>query len=309
MRELAGDCAADPPLGHTARALAVARPDDVLYGLGALALDGKARAMRLRVRHEDARAALAGAVARLGAQVTIEVLPDAWPPRPPERARAVPAEVLVQAAAERRGRAAPRFVTVHGEVAQPVVLAARADEPVAALVARAGGARVDDWVAVAGGAPSGRLVERDAPAGVLGTLVLILPAGHEVVRRLKTPIADWLWRATSACEGCRACSEACARLEPHEVLCTLASLRDDGVGLAAALACTGCGVCDAVCPGSLSPRALVADVRDRMRALDPTVAPPARQKDAPGLDVELLLHRLGLKPYDRPVQVQVDGSG
>src|SRR5581483_4481785 len=115
---------------------------------------------------------------------------------------------------------APRFVTVAGAVARPSVLAVRAEATVDELVAQAGGATDDAWVAL----------ER-------GSLLLVLPAAHEQVRRARTPIADWLVRAASACEGCRQCSEACppalggAPLRPHEVIWTLATLRDDGVDL------------------------------------------------------------------------------
>ncbi|HZS37927.1 MAG TPA: hypothetical protein VFF06_13915, partial [Polyangia bacterium] len=59
-----GDCAADPPLGATGRALATARAEDVVYGLGAIALALGVKRLALRVRHDDARAALEREIAR-----------------------------------------------------------------------------------------------------------------------------------------------------------------------------------------------------------------------------------------------------
>jgi hypothetical protein len=298
MSALCGDAACDPPLGATARALAVARADDLVYGLGALALERGARQLSLRVRHDDAAAALARAVAKLQARVELVRLPDAWPPPPSDDA--VDAAALVGAADRARGRPARAYVTVAGALEAPEVRAAPPDATVEELVARAR-PRDPDWVAVAGGAPAGRLVERNAAVGD-ASLVLVLPAGHPVVRRLRTPLSDWLWRAASACEGCRACSDACAALAPHEVVWTLSTMRDDGVGLAQALACTACGLCDAVCPSSLSPRALVADVRDRMRAIG--AAGTATGAGA-GLDVGLLTLRLGLGDYALPPLVNL----
>ena len=126
------------------------------------------------------------------------------------------------------------------------------------LVAAAGGPLDDDWLPVA----EHRVLGRDELwAGE--PLVMVLSARHPLVRRLRTPVSGWLLRAASACEGCRVCSESCAHLQPHEVVWTLATLRDDGVALAAAAACTGCGLCDAMCPSALSPRALVVDVKAR----------------------------------------------
>ena len=306
--ELVGDCASDPPLGATARWLAIARSDEVVYGLGAIGLERRARRLKLAVRHEDAHAALAQAIARLSAKVELVRLPDAWPPM--LGAPAVEVRELVAASDRARGRATRTWVTVAGAVERPRVLEVAPDLTATELVAQAGGAAIDDWVAVAGGAPSGRLVERDAI--VRESLLLILPAAHEVVRRLRTPLADWLLRAASACEGCRVCTDACppslacresgAVLEPHALLCTLASGRDDGIELGRSLACTGCGLCDAMCPSALSPRALVVDVRDRLRAGGASAKATATGGVvASGLDTALLTRRLGLQRYDRPL--------
>jgi ferredoxin len=291
---LVGDCACDPPLGATARALAVARADDVLYGLAALALERKIDRLLVRARHADAHDALARAIARLNAEVELELRPDAWPPAPGDDV--VPADALMRAA-DRARDAAPRvYTTVAGAVRAPCVIAARAGATALELLALADGPLVDDWVAIAGGAPSGRLVARDAP--VDDPLLLVLPAGHDAVRRLRTPIADWLVRAASACEGCRLCSDACpAPLAPHAIVWTLATPCDDGTDLARALHCTACGLCDAMCPSTLSPRALTIAVRDRLRAAAITAPTADQTTPKPGLDVDLLTLRLGLQPF------------
>jgi len=300
VRALVGDCAGDPPLGATARALAVERADDVVYGLGLLALarDGKrATELTLLVRHDDAEAALREAVARAEARVTVVRAADAWPARLP--VPTVGASALAHATDLARGRPDRVYLTVAGAVASPSVMAVVPALSVAELVARAGGALDDDWVAIAGGAPSGRIVERDTSAEHLGTLLLVLPARHAIVRRLRTPVADWLLRAASACEGCRVCSDACPDAVPaHEIVWTLATLRDDGVAPARAAGCSGCGLCDVMCPSRLSPVRLVTEVRDRL-GLAPPPADPHRAL-APGLDLDLITLRLGLADFATP---------
>jgi Na+-translocating ferredoxin:NAD+ oxidoreductase RnfC subunit len=286
-----GDCASDPPLGATLRALACARPDDVLLGLAALAKAGDP--LRVVVRHFDAEAALREAVARLDAKVEILRLPDAWPPA----VNGPDARALVAASPKVRQNAAARFVTVAGAVREPAVLPLREEVTLAQLVARAGGPLDDDWLPVVEHRVRARDESWDGEP-----LVLVLPARHPIVRRLKTPLVDQLARVMSACEGCRICSEACAHLQPHEVVWTLASLRDDGVRPLAALECTGCGLCDAMCPSALSPRALVVEVRDRLRAAGATSNASTNANanaNASGLDVKLLIQRLGLADYDR----------
>jgi len=304
-RRLIGDCASDPPLGATQRALGAARADDVLYGLGATALARGDRTMALAVADATARAALAAAIERVGAQVELLDAPDAWPAID---ARAddevLPASLLVAVRDEARGRAAAT-VSVVGAVHEPTVLTCATTATMAELVARAGGALDDDWVPLAGGAPAGRLVDRDATladAGATAT-VLVLPARHEWIRRARTTVADWLWRAASACEGCRACSDACpAGLAAHALVATLATGRDDGTAPAAFAACSGCGVCDGACPASLSPRALATEVRDRLAAGGVTAgATSVRGGDGRGL----FALRLGLASYDRPPRVML----
>lgn len=307
MIELAGDCASDAPLSSTLRTLAVERADDVVYGLGALALERRTPdrddALALVVGDAEARRALERSIARCEARVRLVEARPGWPQVIPARA-VVRADELVMAAERARGQFPRAYVTVAGAVKTPSLLAADPLALVERLVALCGGALDDDWVAIAGGAPGGRLVERDLLARDVAPLLLVLPARHELVRRLRTPIGEWLKRATSACEGCRACTDACPPhkaglpLEPHQVVWTLATLRDDGVDLQRTLACTGCGLCDAMCPQALSPRTLVRAVAERLRAGG--VSATSRVRDAAGgLDRALLTLRLGLGPYDR----------
>lgn len=294
---LIGDCASDPPLGATARALATARAADVLYGLGAAALARGHGELALAVSDGAARAALAAAIASLGARVRIVDAPDAWPAvAATARDEVLPAAALAAIADGARARPPRAYVTVAGAVAAPTVRGCAPETTMAELVARAGGALDDDWVPIAGGAPAGRLVAREATLAELGepSLVLVLPARHDWVRRLRTTVGDWLWRAASACAGCRACSDACpAGLDAHGLVVTLATARDDATAPAAFAGCSGCGVCDAACPASLSPRALATAVRDRLALA------PATAKRRVGIDRALLTLRLGLWEYDR----------
>jgi ferredoxin len=304
---LIGDCASDPPLGATQRTLAAARAGDVVYGLGAVALARGHRQLALAVTDEHARAALARAIAELGADVQIVEVADAWPAvAAAAKDEVLPASALVTVADEARGRGAKATVSVVGAVGEPVVLECAPATTMAELVARAGGALDEDWLPIAGGAPAGRLVAREATMAEAGapSVVLILPARHEWVRRLRTTVGDWLWRAASACEGCRACSDACpVGLETHGLVATLATGREDGTRLAAFAACTGCGVCDAACPAALSPRAPAVDVRERLAGGGVGGGSAAMMRA--GIDRALLTLRLGLSGYDRQVVVRI----
>jgi len=313
---LVADCAGDRPLASTRAALARSRPEDVLVGLGLMAASEERGAWRytLVARARAAEAAVLGEVAaRREARVTVEEVAAVWPTARAAGERLVSAVDLVRLADRARGRAPRAYLTVAGAVARPSVVAAALDETVEALVAAAGGALGDDWVAIAGGPPGGRLVERAARAGDCDELVVIVPTGHEAARRLRTPLHDWLLRAASACEGCRMCTDACPEgdavvdgepLAPHRLALDVAQGREPAGALAAA-ACTGCGVCDAACPSSLAPSRIVGAVAERVRAAGGT--PPAVAPSVPlprGLDLALLTLRLGLGDFAAaPVEV------
>jgi Na+-translocating ferredoxin:NAD+ oxidoreductase RnfC subunit len=170
------------------------------------------------------------------------------------------------------------------------------------------------WVAITG-AQRGRLLDRDEVLEQDISGLLVLPAGHPVVRNRKRKLAQELRRAKSACVECRLCTEACphalagAPLEPHLALRVLAHRgRGDEKGSAAraALSCTGCGICDVVCPAALHPAAIYLGLGAALRdeGVPPLEYPAAPHPDREGrrLSIDLLTARLGLSEYAGPFE-------
>ena len=214
----------------------------------------------------------------------------------------------------------------------------------AALVRRCGGARTSAWVAVLGGALGGVLWPADKPLPTGTSLCLILPAAHELVARLRRGEA-WRLRARNACLSCQACTDFCpvnqagVPLFPHRLMRARAAMPPPGDGAAAitttasastsasasastsmddaaAIACTGCGVCSVMCPADLLPGALVKELG--LAIAGPPSGPGAPREPAPlpprqspadppppplserRLPLQLVLTRLGLGSYSRP---------
>ena len=107
---LIGDCASDPPLGATERALATTRADDVVYGLGAAALARGHRAMAVAVADAAARAALrAGDRGDRGRAWRSSTREAAWPAvAAGAKDEVLPASLLVAIADEARAAGARR---------------------------------------------------------------------------------------------------------------------------------------------------------------------------------------------------------
>jgi Na+-translocating ferredoxin:NAD+ oxidoreductase RnfC subunit len=158
-------------------------------------------------------------------------------------------------------------------------------------------------VALDGGPLGGRLA--DPEEAVRSSLVWVVDRAHPLAARARVPVSDWLRRAASACEGCRACTDLCppaldgAPLAPHALIATLVAGRDafgDGAQLQAAAACTGCGVCDLACPAAIAPAALAGAVRERLprSVLAPKRGAPHPDRAARRASIRLLQMRLGL---------------
>jgi ferredoxin len=311
------DLAGDPPLGRSAHAIACEESERIVRALGAAMVASRADVGVVAVRGAEAERAVAAAIARVAAgeagAARVARVGEEWPSAGLDRdlgldrAWVLDGErALELEAAAFQAPAAPRRVTVAGAVARPGVIAVERGAPLTAAeaVERAGGPLDLGWVALDGGPLGGRLADEDAP--LRSSLVWVTGRAHPLATRARVPLGDWLRRAASACEGCRACSDLCpaaldgAPLAPHEVIWTLVSGRDDGDKLAAAAACTGCGVCDLACPASLSPAALATAVRDRLPS---AVASPARGAPHPDragrrASIALLAMRLGLPAAD-----------
>ncbi len=306
------DFASDPPLSRSLSTTAIEEAARIVEGAGAAMLASRARRSVIAVRDAAAHKAIASALKAAGAKtLTVTRAPDVWPTVGLDRdldckyAWILDGERLldVEAAALGRSRAARR-VTVAGHVAKPGVFALQQERTVEELVAAAGGATVeaDAWVALDGGAYGGAIADREAT--VRSALLLVVPASHHLIARARLPIADHLRRAASACEGCRACTEACPvaldgiALQPHGIVASLVVGTDRGTGSAAAAACVGCGVCDAACPGGLSPSVLMGALRARLgtEGLSDVRKRGEPHPDRAGrrMSLELLVMRAGL---------------
>ena len=304
------DLANDPPLGRSLAAIAVEESARVVAGIGAAMIASRARSGVIAVGDAAAHKAIDAALREAGSTtVRVERVPDVYPTRGLDRdlgchyAWILDGERLLdlEAAAFATARA-PRRVTVAGAVRTPSVVSVPAGAPLAIeqLVAACGGATVEPWLPLDGGAWSGRLADPEAPPAT--ALVLVLAADHALVQRARVSVEDQLRRAASACEGCRLCTDACpvyldgSALAPHQIVASLAQGLDGLAHLAGAAACIHCGVCDATCPATIIPAALVAAVKSR---LPPMLEAPQRGDSHPDrgsrrISRELLLLRAGL---------------
>ena len=207
-----------------------------------------------------------------------------------------------------------KFVTIAGEVENPVTVCAPIGTKIKDLLKAAGGVKLDSYALIAGGPMMGKIINDSDVVTKTTNAVIILPENHNVILNKKRNPKVSLRRAMSVCCQCRTCTELCSRhvagypVEPHMVMRVLSNGgKGDINSLAGSLFCSGCGLCESYsCPQSLSPRQLIDELKKtaKKNGFNPPKDIKADEniKDAEykRVSVERLTSRLGLKKYDVP---------
>ncbi len=205
-----------------------------------------------------------------------------------------------------------KYVTIAGEVKNPVTLYVPVGTKVSELIEYAGGVTVENPEYLSGGPMMGKLINPSDVVTKTTNAVIVLPDSHSVVMEKKRNFKINLRRTMSVCCQCRSCTDLCSRhvigypVEPHMVMRVFSN---GGAGatdsILGSMFCSGCGLCETYsCPQGLSPRAIIAEMKDvaRKNGIKPPqdIEPDLNVKDADlrKVSVERLTSRLGLKKYD-----------
>jgi RnfABCDGE-type electron transport complex C subunit len=172
-----------------------------------------------------------------------------------------------------------RYLTVTGEVKNPVTMRVPVGTTIAQVVQWAGGTtdagrglQPDEMAFVAGGSMMGRVVQSaDVITKTTGGL-LVLPVDNAVVRWMTRPLSNAVRRGMSTCDQCRDCTDLCPRsllghaLKPHEIMRSINyGLSEPTHIITAAVLCCECRLCEAyACPLDLSPMAYYRAVKQKL---------------------------------------------
>lgn len=166
-----------------------------------------------------------------------------------------------------------RYVTVCGEVAEPMVIKVPVGTLVSDVIAFAGGATIPDYKIVDGGPMMGRVLDMDASPVVTKTtsgLLVFHPEHNVVAGKVMDPAKIKRITGTVCCQ-CTHCTELCPRnllghpLHPHKLMRTLSQGEMDVESRKEALLCSECGVCEKfACPMGISPREVNALIKQEL---------------------------------------------
>jgi Na+-translocating ferredoxin:NAD+ oxidoreductase RnfC subunit len=206
-----------------------------------------------------------------------------------------------------------RFLTVCGEVNDPVICKIPIGTPARAAIELAGGSKISDYGIVMGGPMMGKvLTDGSEPITKTTSGIIVLPTHHNVIRDKRRSLAQMRFIAKSACTQCSRCTDLCPRylighaLEPHRIMRHLAySPGMEGEVLEDALICSECGVCEKfACPMMLSPREINAAIKQKLLK-DGIKREPKREtyqvsifNDTRKIPLTRLMQRLEVTNYD-----------
>lgn len=166
-----------------------------------------------------------------------------------------------------------KYITVAGEVKNPVTLKAPLGITYGELIELAGGATVADPVIIAGGPMTGRISSASDVVTKTSNAILVMPQNQYIVQKRLTPVNLSLKRAMSACCQCSMCTDLCSRnllghpIKPNEFMRVISSgVTSDPTHYINGFFCSGCGLCTMYsCFQGLNPSALIGEAKMALR--------------------------------------------
>jgi Na+-translocating ferredoxin:NAD+ oxidoreductase RnfC subunit len=162
-----------------------------------------------------------------------------------------------------------RYLTVSGEIKNPMVVKVPVGTLVSDVLAYAGGATCAGYKVVDGGPMMGRVLpDINQPVTKTTSGLILLPPDHTVVAG-KIMAPEKIRRITNTvCCQCTRCTDLCPRnllghsLHPHKLMRVLESQVLDSEIAREALLCSECGICEKfACPMLVSPREVNAQIK------------------------------------------------
>lgn len=167
-----------------------------------------------------------------------------------------------------------KYVTVAGEVRNPMVIKAPIGMKFEELAGLCGGVTTENPVYINGGPMTGRLAFGSDVVTKTTNGVLVMPENHYIVQRRMQRTSVSIKRAMSTCCQCRTCTDLCPRnllghpIEPHAFMA--AAAQRTGILSKVMLNtqyCSSCGLCEFYsCPQGLRPGSLVTEYKAGLKA-------------------------------------------
>ncbi|HIR27850.1 MAG TPA: SLBB domain-containing protein [Candidatus Choladousia intestinigallinarum] len=218
-----------------------------------------------------------------------------------------------------------KYLTITGEVKEPVIARVPIGTPVNRCLEMAGGPLREDYIVINGGPMMGKILTRQEAqkAFVSKTMsgLIVLPENSAHGQKREISVLRMANRAKSACIQCSFCTQMCPRhllghpIEPHRIMRKLAMCKDlteilDDRDVQNAAICCECGVCEVfACPMGLQPRAVNSVLKKELaKAGFRYLAPKqnwesSRERSFRKIPSKRIAQRAGVEKYE---EIQID---
>ncbi|MBW6409503.1 4Fe-4S dicluster domain-containing protein [Clostridium weizhouense] len=155
-----------------------------------------------------------------------------------------------------------KYLTITGEVKNPITVKVPIGISVRQALDLAGGTLIDDFEIIDGGPMMGKLIENiDRPIKKNTKGLIVIPKNHNIVLSKKKNIQSMLKQARAACCHCSMCTEVCPRhllghkMEPDKMMriASYGGTCSKDILPTTAFLCSECGLCEQVCVMGLQP--------------------------------------------------------
>ncbi len=206
-----------------------------------------------------------------------------------------------------------KYITVTGEVKNPVTLRVPMGITVGEVLKLAGGVTIKDYALINGGPMTGNICSESDVITKTSNAILVMPADQYIIKKRTANPSISLKRAMSACCQCRMCTDLCPRnllghpIEPSKFMRNMSSgVANDIDPYMGTFFCSACGLCEMYsCFQGLNPRTLIGIMKGNLRK----GGIPVPQVEGKGVKEERngryilksrLTARLGLTKYNFP---------
>lgn len=211
-----------------------------------------------------------------------------------------------------------KYITIAGEVNNPVTLKAPLGITYGELIKLAGGAKIKDYALVAGGPMTGRICTESDVVTKTSNAVLVMPKNQYIILKKTTPADISMHRAMAACCQCHMCTDLCSRnllghpIDPSRFMrATSNAITNDSPAYMNTFFCSQCGLCEMYsCGQGLSPASLIGRTKGALRAggvkppMNVELKPVNSQRDYRRVPMSRLTARLGLTKYNVPAPLK-----
>lgn len=217
-----------------------------------------------------------------------------------------------------------KYVTVTGEVREPVILKVPIGITVAECIEAAGGTALSAYWVIVGGPMMGHfLTPEEADITVVRKTtggIIVVPKDHTLVQRGTKSLQAIKNETRAACIQCTFCTEYCPRylighpLHPHKIMRAFGVNDTYDARFLEANLCCECGICELfACPMAISPRIVNVFLKKELRKNGITGSfengPVLEERAYRYVPVDRLLSRLDIRGYAEQGKLPVKDQG